>query len=274
MFRGVFAVVIAAVISTANAVAADYPLPGGSDGYRWAPEAIPPSYLTLWNGAYVGVNAGFGWANASSKFTLAGNAFVNGTLQGNSSDLNGPSGGAQVGYNFRQGTWVLGVEGDFQVADQKVVVLFGCGVACSVTETAKIDWFSTFRGRVGYLMAKTVLLYSTAGLNLTHGSDVYSGTLGGVTAPIAQFAHTSLGWVAGVGVEWFVFDRVSAKLEYLYLQNSGSKSSLPVPLVLGGGSLTQTASASNNVVRAGLNFHFSEPTYSAPQRWLATNPPR
>jgi outer membrane immunogenic protein len=162
---------------------------------------------------------------------------------------------------IRRGSWVLGVEGDFQVANQKITLLSGCGVACSVTETAKIDWFGTFRGRIGYLMAPTVLLYPTAGLNFTHGSDVYSGTLGGVTARIAEFTHTNLGWVVGAGVEWLVFDRVSAKLEYLYLQNSGSKSTLAIPLALGGGSLTQTASASDNVVRAGLNFHFSEPTH-------------
>src|SRR5436305_463247 len=52
----------------------------------------------LWNGAYVGGNVGYGWARASSEFTLAGNAFVNGTVPGNAYDLNGINGGAQVGY--------------------------------------------------------------------------------------------------------------------------------------------------------------------------------
>lgn len=48
----------------------------------------------------------------------------------------------------------------------------------------------------------------------------------------------------------------SAKIEYLYLRNTNSNSTLTVPAGLGGGTLTNTADASDNVVRAGLNIIF------------------
>jgi outer membrane immunogenic protein len=64
--------------------------------------AAPP--LFTWSGFYVGVNGGYGWADA----TATGNTFL-GSL-GLGVEADGFIGGAQVGYNIQFGGFVLGAE--------------------------------------------------------------------------------------------------------------------------------------------------------------------
>ncbi len=253
----VFALVLAAATMTfGSANGADLPAPS-------YPAAVPtPTVYDLragpWTGPYFGGNIGYGWADANSNYTLAGNSFINGTLAGTGANLDGVNGGLQAGYNWQIGIVFLGAEADFQAAGQNETLNLFSAACCSVTEAAKIDWFSTFRGRAGFAI-KDVLLYGTGGLNFTHGENDFSGTLNGTSANLANFTHDSLGWVAGAGVEWMFAWGWSAKVEYLYLRNTNSNSTIAIPAVLGGGSLTDTAEASNNVFRFGLNYHFFGP---------------
>src|SRR5271168_4447764 len=53
----------------------------------------------IWEGAYIGVNGGYGWSD--SNFT----------------EPEGGFGGGQIGYNWQRDRFVFGVEGDFQGAD-------------------------------------------------------------------------------------------------------------------------------------------------------------
>jgi outer membrane immunogenic protein len=254
----VFALVFAAATMTfGSAHSGDLPTPP-------YPAAVPPPavYDALrfgpWSGIYLGGNVGYGWANATGDYTLANNAFTNGTFAGSPINLDGVNGGLQVGYNWQIGNLLLGVEGDFQGAGQNLTSNSSCGLNCFVSETAKIDWFSTFRGRAGFTI-KDVLFYGTGGLNWTHGENNFSGTLNGTSGNLANFTHDSLGWVAGGGIEWMFWYGWSAKIEYLFLRNSGSNSTVTVPASLGGGTLANSADASNNVVRVGLNYHFFFP---------------
>src|SRR5262249_2563733 len=66
-----------------------------------------------WTGFYAGGNLGYSWGRSSSTLLFADNT---GTLAagGPSFDLNGLIGGGQVGYNWRAGIWVFGLETDFQ----------------------------------------------------------------------------------------------------------------------------------------------------------------
>ena len=72
-----------------------------------------------------------------------------------------------------------------------------------------LPWFGTVRGRAGYLVTPTLLLYGTAGF-----------AYGDVTA--FQRSNTSTGWTAGGGVEWLFAPHWSAKLEYLYVDLDSS----------------------------------------------------
>ena len=113
-------------------------------------------------------------------------------------DLNGVIGGGQIGLNYQfTPNWVLGFEFDFQGSDERksstVSDPFG-GTQCialvtppnappictasvpvsgtaTTTYDAKIDWFGTARGRLGFLVTDQLLLYATGGLAPTARSN-------------------------------------------------------------------------------------------------------
>src|SRR5829696_6889709 len=76
---------------------------------RAAPPApiIAAAPIFTWTGFYVGVNAGFGWSDDD---------FDSVDLADDDND-GGFVGGAQVGYNYQIGSFVVGLEGDIQYAD-------------------------------------------------------------------------------------------------------------------------------------------------------------
>ena len=76
---------------------------------------------------------------------------------------------------------------------------------------ANLSWFGTVRGRVGYLITPTLLIYGTGGF--AYGQVDAWG-----------LASTNTGWTAGGGVEWMFAPHWSAKVEYLYVDLSGSNS--------------------------------------------------
>ena len=69
--------------------------------------AVP---VFTWTGFYVGVNAGYGW-NANDSITGRRSRRVD------RDDDGGFVGGAQAGYNYQIGSFVVGLEGDIQYAD-------------------------------------------------------------------------------------------------------------------------------------------------------------
>jgi outer membrane immunogenic protein len=94
------------------------------------------------------------------------------------------------------------------------------------------------RGRVGYLITPTLLIYGTAGF--AYGQVDAWG-----------FSNTSTGWTAGGGVEWMFAPHWSAKAEYLYVDlssNGGANS---------GWNVGYNFQPQINVVRAGVNYHFN-----------------
>ena len=187
---------------------------------------------------YVGGNAGWGWANTSGTFsTAAGTGSFSGTG-------NAFLGGAQAGYNWQTGPFVIGAEVDFQGTAASGSVNGAAGPA--ITSTAKTPWFGTLRGRVGYA-ADRILLYATGGG--VYGDTSLSGTVPGV----GSFSNSTTfwTWTAGAGVEWAFYGCWSAKLEYLYV---GSPSKFPaVPTVT---TVALDNSSNTNIVRAGINYHF------------------
>ena len=216
------------------ASAADMPPPFEPQPVMYAP--VPQIFS--WTGFYVGGNAGWGWANTSGTFTTATGT---GSFSGSG---NGFLGGAQAGYNWQTGPFVVGAELDFQGSAASGSVNAAAGPA--ITSTAKTPWFGTLRGRVGYA-ADRVLLYATGGG--VYGDTSLSGTVPGV----GSFSNSTTfwTWTAGAGVEWAFYGCWSAKLEYLYV---GSPSKFPaVPTVT---TVALDNSSNTNIVRAGINYHF------------------
>ena len=200
----------ALAMSTASAADLPYKAP--------APAYYAPAFS--WTGFYAGINGGYGW---SSSF--ADNA-------------KGAVYGGQLGYNWQLGSFVLGLEGDFQGSTIKASQNLGGGV----TVEGKIPAFATVRGRVGYAFNRA-LIYGTGGWAYTDSKLKISGPGGS-----AEASNWSSGWTLGGGLEWAVWDRWSVKGEYLYVASGDTT----VTIV----GATASGSYKYNVVRAGLNYRF------------------
>ena len=185
--------------------------------------AAPPAPIVAavpiftWTGFYVGVNAGYGW-NANDSITVGGVRF-------DLDDEGGFVGGAQAGYNYQIGSFVVGLEGDIQYADFGGDDRFdfdGDGILDD--DFNRSDWFGTVRARAGVAFDRA-LIYATGGF---------------------AFADDATGWTVGGGLEYAFTNNLSAKIEGLYVNLDQDDN----------GFFAIDNDAEFGVVRAGLNFRF------------------
>ena len=280
-----------------SALAADLPL-----------KAPPlPVAVYNWTGFYVGGNIGYSWGRSSG--TEAFSDATSGAILSASAirfDMDGVIGGGQVGYNWQSDRWVFGLEADIQASGQKgdgpfscsggtvgATTLAGLSGPCSaghLGDTApfnvtafpvigdiaqKLEWFGTFRGRVGLTATPTFLIYATGGL--AYGEVKTSETVGGVnitglqgtngstlTPVAAAFGNSStrVGWTVGAGIEGVISGNWTAKLEYLYIDLGNISGAFVTPILAPSGAFVATSYNSHitdNIVRVGLNYRFSGP---------------
>jgi outer membrane immunogenic protein len=203
----------------------------------YAPPAAVYAPVFSWTGFYVGGNAGWGWTKGDGDIAFGG---PSGSFSG---DGNGFLGGAQIGYNWQAGNWVYGLEADFQGSAGKGDV-HGSAGGVTFSGDSKNPWFATARGRIGYAFGRS-MIYGTGGA--VYGKSTLDGTstLGGSFSD----STTYWTWTAGLGYEAMLWDRWSAKIEYLY---AGTPSDVPTPP----GTSNVDGSANTSIVRAGLNYHF------------------
>lgn len=119
---------------------------------------VEPGYYELpliWRGLYGGGHLGYADAHHDDGFI----------------------GGVQLGYNWQANAIVYGVEGDISLA-----------------AVDSIDWLASARGRLGYLIQPSLLLYGTAGVG---GSD------------------DGAGFVYGLGLETQLSYSTTGRIEYL-----------------------------------------------------------
>ncbi len=260
---------ITLAICAGSAFAADLP-------FRPSPPPLgymTPAPVSSWAGFYVGLNLGGGWSgsaltpNSLTPFTdlaAPGSLFV---LPGsiNGGKFAGVLGGAQIGYNYQFGkSYVIGAEADFQGTsistggnNAATTYLSPLGTGNLLLPlapagiNARVNWIGTVRGRAGYLLTPTLLLFGTGGF-----------AYGGVAGNVSGFSNTATGWTAGGGVEWMFAPHWTAKLEYLYmnLNNSGVNGAFT------GYEFGSRYHPEINVVRAGVNYLFN---FGAPAPVLA-----
>ena len=154
-----------------------------------------------WTGCYVGANVGGAWthkdfdANPSIAFPGAG------------AGASGFAGGGQVGCDFQSGMWVFGVQGLFDGASMRADSPFFFGKGFS----ARVPWFATATGRVGYAVQPNLLAFARGGVAIVH--DEYQ-FFHGLSASVSE---TRAGWTIGGGAEWMFAPNWSVAVEYGYM---------------------------------------------------------
>ncbi|HEY9084862.1 MAG TPA: stalk domain-containing protein [Candidatus Tyrphobacter sp.] len=229
-----------------------------------APPPPPPTPMprpARWNGAYIGLNAGWG-----HNLDTGTNQCVNpaGMLNGTGcpipefGNISAPGyfGGVQLGINWEANPIVFGLEGDYQVSNlhgswnlHSSLPLVGGGFSGPITYTAdeRIAWFTTARARLGVLLSPSALLYATGGWEEAR-ADLNSDLDPVVISYPGSADVTRSGFVYGGGIEVASSPTVSWKLEALDA-NLGSYTILapPVPAII----VTK--------VRVGKTFEFRGP---------------
>lgn len=260
------------------------------------PVVVDPGYN--WSGFYAGINVGYGWGRSA---TTADFIDSGGGAQLNSSagtfDLNGVTGGGQIGYNWQREMFVAGFEADFQGSGQKGRFdalcagapaglqdgvctpghrgdnTFDPALPVTFNLTQKLDWFGTVRGRLGVAVTPRVLLYGTGGLVYGRVSTAgsvsainvggFPGADGGTFTPVAasfSSSTTKVGWTAGAGIEGAFADNWSVRLEYHYVDLGTVSGTLATPVIaLSGAPLVvgYRSHVTDNILRFGVNYRFS-----------------
>src|SRR5215470_8657895 len=195
--------IAAATIGTTGiALSAD--LPAKAPAY--APPAAAPYN---WTGSYIGGNFGYAWGSDAINLT-PGTAFPGTVPLSLADNPRGVLGGVQYGTNWQFNRFVLGWDSDFSFTDIKrsqTLVTLPAGVVTSTSGEQKLEWFSTSRGRVGYLLTDNLMLYGTGGLASGRASANNFISQPGCPAGFClagSESTTRWGWAAGGGLEYGV----------------------------------------------------------------------
>lgn len=223
-----------------------------------------------WTGCYLGLNAG-GAASGTDFRTSVDpgthlvdpadltTAAATGTGSGNDP---GFIGGVQAGCNYQTGTFVAGIEGDWDYFRSKPSFTNPNGVlttadTMTLTQSLRTDSLATIRPRIGIVSDRS-LIYATGGVAFAHVqyTQAYLDTLN-AAAGAASASSTLVGWTAGAGWEWAWTDHVSVKTEYLFAK---------FPTLNALGTIADNAAGTNTLrgspnltiqtVRLGLNYRF------------------
>jgi len=220
---------VAVMLPASSAFAADLDVP--------PPDNLRPATFD-WSGPYLGV---FGAAVA-----------VDGTFDGICSCVDtytdiehsgiGYAGGILGGWNYQIDSFVLGIEGDWA---------FGGTVATNdeplIDTDLSFNNIATLRARAGFALDNT-LLYFTGGLAAV---DMEFGAVMSTTESDSAWVY---GWTAGGGLEHAFSDRLSGRVEYLYVGLDDADFSL-----VDGAATTLDATQSFDdihMVRVGLTYNF------------------
>jgi len=205
------------------------------------PSAFAPVPYYNWTGLYVGVNAGGGFGSPDWYDMTDG-------VGGSYSATSGLAGGT-VGYNaMTLAPFVFGEEVDLDVSRFRTTI--GSTPVCASGCEFRSDWVGTARLRFGVAIDK-FLPYVTGGVSFAQLSTDLVGT------PFGTQSKINMSWTAGIGLEYLLWDRWSAKIEYLYIDSSGITCDIACGVTNAPAGAQQNAVSFNlheSVVRLGLNY--------------------
>jgi outer membrane immunogenic protein len=280
------------VLGSGVVIAADLPF------YSKTPAAPLPA-VSNWTGFYIGGTLGGAWNNNSVDVATT-NTFINTPVLTPFGQTPGPAsaaaatgnigtkrsalaGGVEGGYNWQLApNWVVGIEADFesfggssgsgqvtQVAPRSGFP--GYNYTATLSASDKIGWLGTVRGRLGFLITPTWLVYGTGGLAYGNASSAtaitgaetpYTGTNG--IAGAGTYSSTRTGWTAGAGMEYLFATNWTVKAEWLHYDlgtatySNGTMSGLQAQINMTNFTdvSSSTVKFSGDIVRAGVNYKF------------------
>jgi outer membrane immunogenic protein len=254
-----------------------------------------PAYS--WTGFYIGGNAGYGWSDptvsvtpndgAAFFFTCLGGGFPPGgtCIPPPSFNIGSALGGLQAGYNWQVSqNWLFGLETDFDWSNIKGTGSSNFlldGLPSNFQASENVKWFGTVRGRIGFLPLNNVLLYAAGGFAYGH-VDAHAainslapnpggfgfgfnctaaGGPGATNCFVGNSSRAATGFAVGAGGEYMLWNNISVKLEYLYV-DLGHGNAFNVVAQNSGGPFPASSFTAGfsrvdfNTVRAGLNWKF------------------
>jgi outer membrane immunogenic protein len=273
--------IFVALTAAPAAFAAD--MPAQAPVYTKAP-VVAPAYS--WSGFYAGVNAGGAWGNSSlntsTTFDPALGYFASSSVPAvnavgsQKAKPNGFTGGVEAGYNWQTGSFVFGVESDFNYlglrghATGRGVYPCCAPAAFAINSSVNTNWLFTARPRIG-VASGNWLFYATGGLAITdlNAKFTFTDNCGDVAncdspaAPnafeTASFSRTKLGYTVGGGIEAGLWSNWTVKAEYLYVNFGTSSIKLVAPVVSGSQQpFTHSADLQANIARVGLNYRLGQ----------------
>jgi len=208
---------VALAAGAGTAAAADLYVPPPS-----APIMAPAA--SNWDGPYIGANIGYSWGKADHTSGPGTNDIT----------LSGFMIGAQLGYNFHvSDNIVLGIEGSADWSNETgSIPAFG-------TTTHTINYDGMLVGRLGVDMGN-FMPYVDAGVAFANATRANGG-------PVST-TNTQTGWTVGAGVEVMLADHLSAFVSYNYADYGSA--------VYDTGGIPPTIHLTDNIFKAGLNYHF------------------
>jgi outer membrane immunogenic protein len=202
-----------------------------------------------WKGLYFGVHGGFLSAETGTLLTTL-------SMPSPSQVLEGPMGGAQLGYNWQVGGLVVGLEVDSSFGMIASAVDLDAGLKADATLTA----MGSARARLGYSFGN-FMPYVTGGLAwavLEQGNTCTpTGTPSSYCDPGWGFDVRSkqlfIGWVAGGGAEFAINGNWSVKAEGLV----GSFNTQDFVGAYGGKTFTSPIDLNMSYsAKVGINYRF------------------
>jgi outer membrane immunogenic protein len=184
---------------TSAALAADIPVKAAR------PMLAPPVVTTNWTGCYVGAGGGYGMWNQEHRTLDPQRVPFVGQVGDVTSGGRGWFGTVQVGCDYQFGNrWVLGAFGDWDFGSLKgnmSPAIFNNFILGE--EKLRYSWAAG--GRVGYLIAPSVLGYISAGYTQARFDGVTFAPIvvpGAAATFLSMDAQTYGGWFIGSGYEY------------------------------------------------------------------------
>jgi len=214
---------------------------------------LPPlPAIFTWTSCYGGGHAGGGWGQKDLTDTTGFLAPTTGFSSANL-DITGYLIGGQIGCDYQfASNWLIGIEGT--VSGGKITGTTNIALPAfpgdSATFKETTDFLMSVTGRVGYAWDRW-MLFGKGGV--AWAGDKYSAFDAFSTYDF-EGLENRMGWTAGWGVEWAVWQDWSVRLEYDYY-GFGQRNVLFIDNSISGLAGPENIKQSIQVISLGVNFH-------------------